>query len=233
MFDTIIDALTRAHALAGTVALLAFWCAAFARKGSTLHRMIGRAYLITMIVVVVTIVPLTLSYFAEGQWAGGTFLLYLALLVSQASLVAWRAIRYKRDFDRFAGPVFVGGTIALTLAGLTVSIIGVMLNAWLLIVFGLIGPLGGLQARTMLREAAGDRKWWLKQHYGAMIGNGVATHIAFLQIGLMRLFPSLGDTLIQHLAWFGPLAIGFAAGFWLDRRYGRAPVPPARRAASA
>jgi hypothetical protein len=60
-----------------------------------------------------------------------------------------------------------------------------------------------------------------------MIGNGVATHIAFLQIGLLRLVPELGATVIQHLAWFAPLAVGIAAGRWLDRRYLRPrPVTP-------
>jgi hypothetical protein len=63
-----------------------------------------------------------------------------------------------------------------------------------------------------------------------MIGNGVATHIAFMQIGLMRLFPELGSTMIQHLAWFGPLAVGIAAGFWLDRRYIRPRATPPRPA---
>jgi hypothetical protein len=58
----------------------------------------------------------------------------------------------------------------------------------------------------------------------------VATHIACLQIGLMRLFPDLGISAIQHLAWFGPLAVGIAAGLWLDRRYVRRSSIPAKPA---
>jgi hypothetical protein len=46
----------------------------------------------------------------------------------------------------------------------------------------------------------------------------------------MRLFPELGSTMIQHLAWFGPLAVGIAAGFWLDRRYIRPRATPPRPA---
>lgn len=221
MIETLIDALARAHALAGTVALLAFWCAAFARKGSPVHRMIGRTYLITMVVVIVTILPLTLSDFLDGQWVGGTFLLYLAVLVSQACLTAWRAIRYKRDFERFAGATFAIGAVILSIAGLGVSALGWTFQSWLLIVFGLIGPMSGIGAWKLKRQGPSSPRWWLEQHYGAMIGNGVATHIAFLQIGLMRLVPGLGDTAIQHLAWFGPLALGLAAGVWLDRRYMR------------
>lgn len=233
MFESAIEALSRAHALAGTIALMAFWCAALARKGSSFHRIIGRAYLITMIVVVVTIVPLTFSQFADGQWAGATFLLYLAALVSQASLTAWRAIRYKRDFARFTGPLFIGGTLIVALAGLGVTTLGIVFSHWILIMFGLIGPLSALGVRKLLAEGETDRKWWLKQHYGGMIGNGIATHIAFMQIGLMRWFPNLGETAIQHVAWLAPLAIGFAAGFWLDHRYGRPATPPASAAEAA
>jgi len=232
MFESAIEALTRAHALAGTLALMAFWCAALARKGSPFHRTIGRAYLITMVVVVVTIIPLTISQFANGHWVGPTFLLYLAALVSQASLTAWRAIRYKRNFARFAGPVFLGGVAFITLTGLGVTTLGIVFNSWILIMFGLIGPLSALGVRKLLAEGEADRKWWLKQHYGSMIGNGIATHIAFMQIGLLRWFPNLGETAIQHVAWLAPLAIGFAAGFWLDHRYGR-PATPRPSAAEA
>jgi len=228
MIETLIDALTRAHALAGTVTLLAFWSAAFARKGSPFHRMVGRAYLVTMVVVIVTILPMTLSYFFEDQWVGGTFLLYLAVLVSHACLTAWRAIRYKRDFERFAGATFALGAVILGMAGLGVSALGWAFQSWLLIIFGLIGPISGIGAWKLRQSGPPDARWWLKQHYGAMIANGVATHIAFLQIGLMRVFPGLGDTAIQHLAWFGPLAVGLAAGVWLDRRYMR----PAMQAAA-
>ncbi|MGB0515280.1 MAG: hypothetical protein ACPGJE_10615, partial [Wenzhouxiangellaceae bacterium] len=130
MFESVIESLARAHALAGTIALLTFWSAALARKGSVFHRMIGRAYLIAMIVVVITIIPITLNLLAQGQWPSATFLLYLAALVSQASLVAWRAVRYKRDFERFSGSLFIGGVAFIALAGLAVTALGVIFNHW-------------------------------------------------------------------------------------------------------
>ena len=140
--------------------------------------------------------------------------------------MAWLAIRWKRDFQRYTGPGYRISAVALTVTGLAVVAVGVYYGAWLLIIFGLIGPLGGLEARNLVRKGPQGPRWWLKEHYGAMIGNGVATHIAFLQIGLMRLVPGIGDSMVQHLAWFGPLAVAFMAGYWLDRRYMRpAPTP--------
>jgi len=207
------------HAVIGTAALATFWIAALARKGSPLHKTIGKVYLLAMIGVVLTALPLALSYGLQGQWIGATFLAYLVVLVSHACRSAWMAIRWKRDFKRFTGLGFRVSTVLLATMGLSVSIMGWVYDAWLLIIFGLIGPLGAVQARSLIKNGPQSPKWWLKEHYGAMIANGVATHIAFLQIGLTRLIPELGGGLIQHLSWFGPLAVAFAAGFWLDRRY--------------
>jgi hypothetical protein len=52
-----------------------------------------------------------------------------------------------------------------------------------------------------------------------MLGNGVATHIAFLSIGLPRLLPAMSAPVFQNLAWLGPLVISFVAGTWLTRKY--------------
>ena len=48
-------------------------------------------------------------------------------------------------------------------------------------------------------------RWWLAEHYGAMLGNGVATHVAFLSIGLPRLLPAIDGDALHYLGWFAPL----------------------------
>ena len=52
-----------------------------------------------------------------------------------------------------------------------------------------------------------------------MIGNGVATHIAFLSIGLPKLLPMLSGPVLQNLAWLGPLMLSIIAGIYLNRKY--------------
>ena len=69
------------------------------------------------------------------------------------------------------------------------------------------------------------------EHYNAMIGNGVAVHIAFLGIGLPRLLPMLGGATLQQLAWFGPLAVALAAKLWADRRWGAQHIAPKKESA--
>lgn len=220
-FIDLLSGFALPHALIGTVALVTFWTAGLARKGSPLHKGVGKIYLIAMVGIVLTAVPLALSMALKGHWVGATFLAYLVILVSHSCRMAWLAIRHKRDFARYTATGFRISAGLLAVSGAVVVAVGVQFEAWLLITFGLLGPLGGWDAWNLVRKGPQSPKWWLKEHYGAMIGNGVATHIAFMQIGLMRLIPELGSTAIQQLAWFGPLALGLAAGFWLDRRYMR------------
>lgn len=220
------------HALIGTVALTTFWTAAFAKKGSPLHRYIGRAYLLAMIGILVTALPLALAQALKGQWVGAAFLGYLVILVAHACRCAWTAVRWKNDFARYTGTGLRVSVAVLSVAGLLVSALGVAFEAWILIIFGLLGPFSALGVRSLIRKGPQSPRWWLKEHYGAMIANGVATHIAFLQIGLFRLLPELGGGMIQNLAWFAPLALSFVAGWWLDRRYLR-PRPAPTAAAMA
>jgi mannose/fructose/N-acetylgalactosamine-specific phosphotransferase system component IID len=176
-------------------------------------------YLLAMIGVMTTAIPLTLSRALEGKWVGAIFLGYLVVLVAHACRSAWLAVRYKQDFKRYTGIGLRVSTAALGATGLGVTLIGLVYGAWLLVVFGLIGPITALGTVSLIRKGPQTPRWWLKEHYSAMIANGVATHIAFLQIGLTRVFPELGGGMIQHLAWFGPLAVSLVAGRWLSRRY--------------
>ena len=63
----------------------------------------------------------------------------------------------------------------------------------------------------------------MRQHLRAMLGNGVATHIAFLSIGLPRLLPMLQGPVFQNLAWLAPLGVAAVAGVYLGRKYLGAP----------
>lgn len=220
-FIELLSSLALPHAVIGTVALGTFWTAGLAKKGSPMHRFAGSVYLLAMIGVLVTALPLALAQALKGQWVGATFLAYLVVLVAHACRCAWTAIRWKHDFARYTGTGLRVSAAILGVAGLAVTAIGIAFEAWLLIIFGLIGPMSALGARSLIRNGPQSPRWWLKEHYGAMIANGVATHIAFLQIGLVRLLPELSGSVIQNLAWFGPLALSFVAGWWLNRRYMR------------
>lgn len=209
------------HVVAGSLALVTFWSAGLARKGTPLHRRVGQVYLLAMLAIILTGIPLVLQLVNRGQPAGALFLTYLMVLVGNASWSAWRAVRDRRDRAAFYGTMYWFVAMLTAGSGMAIIALGTHAGALLLQVFGAVGVIGGIGAWTSWRRSASDPKWWLKEHFGAMIGNGVATHIAFFGIGLRSLLPGMDPGLLQHLAWFAPLAGAFIAAWWLGRKYGR------------
>jgi hypothetical protein len=212
-----------AHIAVGSVALATFWSAAAVRKGTQLHRRLGSAYVLAMIAVMLTALPLAAKAFASGQASLGIFLLYLILITATAIGIAWRAIRDRQSLARFLGPWYRPLAWTNLLAGGGVFSLGIAFHTPLLCGMSVIGLVVG---RMMLRFAANPpsgRNWWLKRHYTAIVASGIATHIAFLNIGLQRVVPRDYSGAAFYAAWFGPVIVAVLALLWLDRRYGRGP----------
>ena len=218
-YEFIYTAFVWTHIAAGAVALVLFWCAAFSRKGSPFHKSCGRIYLIAMVGVIITAVPLSVVLFARGQPVVGTFMAYLVVLVSLTCRNSWQAVQLKRDFEAYVGTGLKVLATAAAIAGLIVIAGGLYAGIAVLVGFGVIGPILAWQAWKLIRNGPDAPNWWLKEHFGNMIGNGVATHIAFLQVGMVRLLPELDLGIVQNLGWFGPLVVAAIAGAWLGRRY--------------
>jgi len=210
------------HAGLGTLALATFWTAGLARKGSPLHRTAGKLYLLAMAALVAVALPMSLVILAQRSQVGGAFLLYLIVITTTSIWSSWRAIRDKRDWARYTGPAYRALAWLNLVAGLGVALLGLFVaNQMQLVIvsFSAIGIVSFFSMRRFARRPPSDPRWWLRQHLNAMLGNGVATHIAFLSIGLPKLLPMLAGPTLQNLAWLGPLVVAFAAGTWLTRKY--------------
>lgn len=222
------------HVGLGALALVTFWTAGLTRKGSPVHRAAGKAYLAAMAGLLVAAVPLALDVLQRFP-VGGAFLLYLLVLTVTTVWTSWRAIRDKRDWKRYTGPVF-RGLMWLNLAS-AAAIAGIGLfkaqqMQAIIVSFAGIGLFVFVQMWRFSRKPPEDPRWWLREHLTAMLGNGIATHIAFLSIGLPKLLPMLAGPTLQNLAWLGPLVIAFVAGVYLTRKFlpGRQAPQPSRQA---
>lgn len=210
-----------AHVAAGAVALATFWANALMRKGTPLHRRVGRIYLLAMLAVLASGVPLVLGLLARGRGWTALFLGYILLITGNACWSAWRAIRHRNDRARYYGKAYWVQAAAIGLAGLGIVLAGFSGGVLLMQVFGAVGVFAFLDAVASYRRAPRSPTWWLREHYGAMIGNGIATHIAFFGIGLRNAIPGLDPVIAQNVAWLLPLVVGVGAAVWLDRKYGR------------
>jgi hypothetical protein len=212
--------LVYAHIAAGSVALLTFWTAAIARKGSALHLRVGKIYLAAMLGVVLSALPMAAVFFARGKPGIGTFLLYLVVLTGTSIWLARRAIQRKRDVHGYHDRRYRQVGWANLVAGAASLAVGLKLGSMLLGGFSFVGIAVGIGMLRQARNLPEARNWWLKEHYGAMLGNGVATHVAFLGIGMRSTIASFDAAWLQLVPWFLPLAVALVAGVYLDRRYG-------------
>jgi hypothetical protein len=210
------------HAAIGAVALITFWIAGMSKKGSPVHKGAGKIYLVAMTGIILSALPLALSMLLNKSLAGGSFFLYLLVITTTSVWCSWRAIRDKRDWANYVGSVFKILMVLNFLSAITIVSVAVTIPndiQIILIAFSSIGIINAVKMFRFMRTAPTDPRWWLGQHLGSMIGNGVATHIAFLSIGLPKLLPMLSGPVLQNMAWLGPLTLSIFVGLYLRRKY--------------
>lgn len=220
--DSLYTPLVQLHGLAGVLALLSFWFAALARKGSRPHVLSGRIYLGAMLAIVVTAVPMSLAFFLRDRPGIGTFLAYLVVITASSMWLGLRSVRLKRDPNRFLDRRYLGVGAFNIACGLLVLAVGLRMGHALLIGFSAIGLVLGGGMLRQYRRGLETGPWWLREHFSAMLGCGAATHVAFLSIGLNNLVRASGGALPPQfglLAWALPVLVVTVAGVWLGRRY--------------
>lgn len=207
------------HYAIGVIALGTFWSAALLRKGSPLHKRIGKIYLLAMVGIIFSAGLMTVVATLRDPGPRDAFLAYLLIITGTGCWLFWRAIEDKREFRRYTGPVYRVLAVINPLAGLSILVIGLLIHSILLAGFSAVGILLGLGMFRLLRSGPTHSLWWRQEHINAMLGNGIATHIAFLSIGLPKLLPMLAGPQLQMFAWFGPLMIALLLRIWLSRKY--------------
>jgi len=207
------------HIIGGTVALIAFWWTWAMRKGTSRHRLIGRIYLVAIAFIIVTAVPLALGAFERGLPVRGAFLLYLVVITGTPAWLAWRAIRDKADVKRYAGGLYRALAWLSIASGAAVLALGLKFQVLLLSGFSAVGIITGALMLRFARKLTAERNWWMSEHYGSIIATGVATHVAFINLGLSHIVPQEWAQQLTTFSFFAPLLIAVGARRWLDRKY--------------
>lgn len=218
---TYYDFARQIHIAVGTVALIAFWTTALLRKGTFRHKLIGRTYVLAILGVIASALPLATHAFLIGQRLLGIFLSYLVLITTTSVWIAWRAIRCRASINAYVAGIYRPTAWVNILAGIVILVIGIQNAAPLLMGMSAAGMVIGRQMLRFATRLPAHRQWWLKRHYTGIVGSGVATHIAFLNLGLSHHVPTGYAAAMTYFSWFGPLLTGLLAVWLLDRRYQR------------
>ncbi len=215
----VYKSLVFAHAIVGTVALTSFWLTALSKKGSPLHKRIGKIYLLAMCGILLSGFPmsvLAMMYFSIVQ---GLFLFYLLLITANAMWWSWRAIKDKQNPARYFGTHHRISAVLMFSSGLATHSLGWYMQAPLLIGFSLIGIIVGIQQWRKSGTTPKDPKWWMREHISGMSGNAIATHIAFINIGLPKVLPMIPIDFLQYFGWFGTPIIAAIIVFYVNRKF--------------
>jgi len=213
------------HAGLGVAALLGFWTAALAKKGSAVHKLAGKLYVLVMAGLLLPAIPLSWRALLHFSTVFGVFLFYLVVITGTALWRAWTAVRRKRDFAAYANRGFRRLAWANIAAGAAILGVGAVNAQPVLLGFSTVGILAGRGMLKLAEDGPPHARWWMGEHINAMLGCGVATHIAFLLIGLPRVLPQAWNgPALQTFGWLAPLAIAAIARRVLARKYLPAPA---------
>lgn len=214
------------HIIAGVIALLSFWVGAFGKKGTAWHKLVGKVFMGSMLVSTASAVGLAGYFIAAGKYGIATFLAYLVLITLTAMAGAWRAIALKHSETAYRNSAYRNTAWLNIVSGLVVFAIGWRLSQPILMGFCWIGVFVGYRMLARIRRPMGHARWWMSEHIGGILGCSVATHVAFLAIGLKGILAMFGlslSGLANLLPWLAPVAVAVIAGIWLERKYVKRP----------
>lgn len=204
------DILLPLHLTVGLAALVLFWIPALTRKGGRVHRAAGRWYVRAMTVITVSGVLLALLFLAQGRWQSAVFLLFLGVITGTALWNGARVLRAKQDPARYVTPMHWFVALLNLGGGAGLLALGLAANMPLFYAFAPVGfILGGSMVGLALRRPT-DRQYWLYEHFGGMIGSGIASHVAFFAFGGRQLF-GWGTSGYALALWITPLVVGVVA----------------------
>lgn len=199
------------HVAAGTLALLAGIAALVTDKGGQRHRQAGKAFLVSMGVVVGTVFLLL----AFDPSSIRIVLTLVGVFSGYLAFSGYRVLSRKRRpaaahrVDWAAAGSVVLACIGLAVWGLTWILSGDSFGT-VMLVFGGIGvAFGTLEMRVFRGDGTGE---WIVSHLQRMIAAFIATVSA---VSAVNLTPVLGIA-----AWLWPTVLGTPVIYYLSKEYG-------------
>jgi hypothetical protein len=198
------------HILAAGAAVVAFWAAAAARKGSARHVLVGKAFVGTMTVMCVSALMMSAfnltmpevvhsldEFRGRGAIVGenrtGATVQHLArefrlnaVWLTYAAMLLLTALRFGTGVVRTrstrASVLKVDTALAglLVITGVVLTVFGGRVGHPLILTFGLMGAYAGARRLFILVRPPRSRMAWWYEHMGTLLGTGIPLHVTML-----------------------------------------------------
>ena len=215
-----VSALRAVHISAGVVALSTFLVPMVLPKGGRGHRRVGWVFVVAMMTLCATAGPLSIYRLITGtsqdQRIAGAFLLYVSILSFASVWGGLRVLKFKGT-GRHTHPLDLGVAGLLAVSGLVTIGLGLLFDATVLSVFGVLGVVNGVtDIRQWLDPDKAKMHWWF-QHMGGMIGASIAALTAFSVLNA----PRFGLGVFSVVVWILPTVILIPVSIVWSRYYQR------------
>lgn len=221
--DLIFKVLLFIHIPAGFIGLVLFWIPVIVKKGGNIHVKVGKAYVFSMWIVVITAMIMCIINAINEEYIGAAFLGFISILTAKPLWYAISIIKYKRDVPLRMIKINRALARVLFISGFGLLVWGVLLKfeglAMLLVIFGFIGLSGFKEAFANLDKAKENTNW-LKEHLGGMIASGIASHTAFFAFGGATYFSKIFVGQLMIIPWVAPAIVGTIAIIYTTKKYG-------------
>ena len=210
-----------AHIGVGSLAMMLFWATLLSAKGSLQHRRRGRPFFLAMLATVLTVPPVVLLRPVPFDPGWIVSLVYLSVCVGTVVTLAWTAIRWKDQPERFRGKHFrVLGPLLVAL-GAVVLVAGLVKGDPVAAVLSWVGLAYGAAMMHFARSRAPlHPRWWLSWHVSAVLGLFTAVH-GTLCFVVWRALLAPGATRGDAAAWHvGVLVVALVMRSTIGRQRG-------------
>jgi len=207
------------HTAIAFFAFTAFWIAALTKKGSAIHRMVGKCFFVLVVVILLSVIPMMVIALHNKNYKQLILLGYLSLLVITASYVALQAIRKKKSITSYHNWVFISLASALSLYGLSIFTIGLMSVSFLTIVFSSVGIALGASMWVSLLRKVQCPGWHLRQHLNGHAVIFAATHGSFLRLVMRDLFGFADNPELNTICQTSMIVLALLLRIWIGKMY--------------
>ncbi|MEM6476722.1 MAG: hypothetical protein AAF687_11200 [Pseudomonadota bacterium] len=216
LFETLIVI----HVIFGTVGLVAFWVPIIARKGARPHRRWGNiaCYGFIGAGVMAIIMALVSIYGPEGRVPSitdreafegllGWMMLYLGLLTIGFADYGLAVVKHARSRVSLRNARYQIVILAVIASALWCAWFGLRIGQPTMIMVALFGIVAMAIQQLFIWRKDVNPRWYVGEHFRALLGMGISAYTAFLSVGLIRWVPEL---VFHPVIWAGPSAIGVA-----------------------
>ena len=222
------------HTMIGAVVLTSFWVTAFSKKGGRVHRFSGKIYLVGILIIIISVIPMIVLALQRNNNKQALGLAFLSVMTFVAAWMAFQSIMRKRKIESYRNKTFVVLALVLSAFGLLILVLNVLHWSFLYAFFASTGlTLAGSMWWIIFKKDVRPG-WHLAQHLNGVALLFAATHGSFLRFGLTKLIPVIPDsqefnTFAQTTVILLALLLRLTVGKWYIKKFfpkPRKPVEP-------